>query len=144
MMSESYSPFQKKFSSRWGNDPIGTAYIALTWVLNQYIRRVRFEFASLDYERRFFGMPSEGPRFGLEIRWDTLLEVIYWQLGERVGGAFRVCPICRLTFPATGKQIFCSKKCADVARQRRHRADPNERAKSKKKRNSHKQKTKRQ
>ncbi len=137
MMSESYSPFRKKFSSRWGNDPIGTAYLTLTWVLNQYIRRVRFEFASLDYGRRFFGMQARGPRFGLELRWDALLEVIYWQLGELVGGAFRVCRGCGLTFPATGKQIYHSKKCADATRQRKHRADPKQ-GKKKKKRKSHK------
>lgn len=135
MMSESYSLFHKKFSSRWGNDPIGTTYVALTWVLNQYIRRVRFEFRSFDFERRFFGMPADGPRFGLEVRWDTLLEVIYWQLGERVGGAsFRVCRGCGLTFPASGKKIHHSKKCADAARQRRHRTYPNEGGRGKKKR----------
>jgi hypothetical protein len=137
MMSESYSLFEKKFSSRWRNDPIGTAYVVLSWVLNQYIRRVRYEFASLDYERRFLGMPAEGPRFGLELRWDTLLEVIYWQLAERLGGAsFRVCLGCGLTFPATGKTIFHSTNCGDAARQRKHRAVPKTPGKKKKKRKS--------
>jgi len=135
MMSESYSPFQKKFSSNWRNDAIGTAYLVLTWVLNQYIRRVHFEFASLDYERRFFGMPTEKARFGLELRWDALLEVIYWQLAERVGGEFRICPGCGLTFPAsTANQIYHSARCADAARQRRKRSRTKKKSPKKKRR----------
>jgi hypothetical protein len=143
MMSQSCSPLRKKFSSRWGNDPIGTAYVALTWVLNQYVRRARFEFTSLDYERRFFGMPADEPRFGLELRWDTLLEVIYWQVAERVGGAFRVCPECGLTFPVKGKQLYHSKRCAGAARIRRYRADANEGRKKEKMRRKRKGKPRR-
>jgi hypothetical protein len=114
---------RKKFSSFWANDPIGTAYYVLSWILNQYIRDVRFEFVSLDYEKRFFGMPESGPpRFGLQIRWDTLLQVIYWKLAESVGGAFRQCPRCRRIFPMdTGKDLYCKKRCGDAARSKKYR-----------------------
>lgn len=112
-----------KFSSRWKNDPIGTAYLVLSWVLNRYIRRIRFEFVSLDYGGRFFGLPNAGaPRLGVEIRWDALLQVVYWKLAEAVGGAFRQCPRCGLLFPmSTAKDVYCSKRCADAARSKKHR-----------------------
>jgi hypothetical protein len=114
---------RKTFSSLWATDPIGTAYHVLSWVLNQYIRRVRFEFVSVDYERRFFGMTgSEPPRFGLELRWDALLEVIYWKLAESVGGGFRQCRRCGRIFPMdTGKDLYCNERCCDAFRSKKHR-----------------------
>lgn len=122
LMSESYSLLRKTFSSRWGKDPIGTAYVVLSWIVGQYIRRVHFEFVSSDYARRFFGMSSGEPRFGLELRWDALIEVIYWQLAERIGGAFRACRRCGRTFPmSTGKTLYCSRECGDALRSQRYR-----------------------
>jgi hypothetical protein len=117
------TPLRNRFSSRWGNDPIGTTYHVLSWVLNQYVRRIRPELASLDYAARFFGMKKAGPpRFGPELRWDALLQVIYWQLAESVGGAFRQCPRCGRVFPMNaGKQEFCSLRCGNAARQQRRR-----------------------
>jgi hypothetical protein len=112
----------KKFSWRWGNDPIGTSYVVLSWVLNQYIRRVRFEFVSGGYAERFFGLPDTGPRFGPEFHWDALLQVIYWQLAESVGGAFRQCPRCGRVFPtSSGRDKYCSTRCSDAMRSKRYR-----------------------
>ncbi|MGB2645890.1 MAG: hypothetical protein WBF09_08900 [Candidatus Acidiferrum sp.] len=121
-VSENSPPLRWGFISRWSKDPIGTAYRVLSWVLNHYIRRIHFEFESSDYAQRVFGMPSEGPRFGLELRWDALIEVIYWQLGERIGGSFRACRRCGRTFPMpTGKTLYCSRECGDALRSQRYR-----------------------
>jgi hypothetical protein len=143
MMSESYTLLRKKFSSRWGKDPIGTAYYVLSWILNQYVRRVHFEFVSSDYERRFFGMSSEKPRFGIELCWDELIEVIYWQLAERIGGAFRLCRRCSRTFPlSTGKDLYCSDKCGAAFRSQRYRGNKRKkRRKSRKARGRRRHKT---
>jgi len=114
---------QKRFGSNWGSDPIGTAYYVLAWIINQYIRHVRFEFISLDYFARGFGMTESVPRFGPELRWDAMIQVIYWQLAEQVGGAFQRCLRCGLIFPMrSGKDKYCSPRCSDAMRSKKYRA----------------------
>jgi hypothetical protein len=122
LASRSKFQLRKRFSARWGNDPIGTAYHVLSWVLNQYIRSVRFEFVSIGYAARFFELTESEPHFGPELRWDALLQVIYWQLAERLGGAFRKCRGCGRVFAVDEpKQIFHSTKCGDAFHSREHR-----------------------
>lgn len=123
LVVHSEPPLKTKFSARWIGDPIGTSYHVLSWVLNWYIGRIRFEFVSLDYAQRFFGMSESGPpRFGLELHWDSLLQVIYWQLAESVGGAFRQCRRCGRIFPLLkGKELYCNLNCGAAARSKKHR-----------------------
>jgi hypothetical protein len=114
------------FSSRWGNDPIGTAYRVVSWVLNNYVKTIRLGFASVGYAERFFRLTKAPARFGPELNWSSLLEVIYWRLAECVGGAFRQCPRCGSVFPtkASGSgrpSEFCSTRCGNAERQQRRR-----------------------
>jgi len=136
LVNQSESPLRKRFSANWGQDPIGTAYFVLAWVLNQYVQTVRFEFASLDFAARFFGMEKAGPpRFGPELRWNALLQVIYWQLAEDVGGAFRQCRRCGRVFPMrTGKDEFCDPRCGAASRSKRYRDRKKAKRRSRKRR----------
>jgi hypothetical protein len=125
---------RKRFTAFWKSDPIGTTYFVLAWVLNQYIRHIHLEFASIDYERRIFGLTASEPRFGLHLYWHTLLPVIYWQLGERLGGAFRQCRRCGKIFPMrAGKDLFCGRRCGNASRSKAYR-DKKKRGKRRKRR----------
>jgi len=135
LVSRTKFQLQKRFSGNWKNDPIGTSYYVLSWILNQYIRSVRFEFVSLDYAGRCLGLTESEPRFGPELCWDALLQVIYWQLAESIGGAFRQCQRCGRVFPMrTGKDKFCTRRCSDALRSKRYRAEKKQRQRRPRKR----------
>jgi hypothetical protein len=112
VLSDSKEEAEYKAWPRWGEDPIGTAYRVLAWVLNSQIAGIHFEFVAA-------GHHASEPRFGLELRYKALLQVIYWKLAERVGGAFRQCPNCGLVFPMrTPRDKYCSRRCLDAFKSR--------------------------
>jgi hypothetical protein len=115
LLTGSKEEIEQRFFPRWQDDPIGTAYRILAWILNFQIARIHFEFISYGHHAPFLGGTEPEPRFGLELRWKVLLQVIYWKLAEHVGGAFRQCPKCGLVFPMrTPKDRFCSRRCLDA------------------------------
>lgn len=115
LLTGSKQEIEQRFFPRWEDDPIGTAYRVLAWILNSQIAQIHFEFISYGHHAPFHGATEPEPRFGLELRWKALLQVIYWKLAEHVGGAFRQCPKCGLVFPMrTPKDRFCSRRCLDA------------------------------
>jgi len=115
LLTASKQEIEQRFFPRWEDDPIGTAYRVLAWILNSQIAQIHFEFIFYGHHTPLLGATEPEPRFGLELRWKALLQVIYWKLAEHVGGAFRQCPKCGLVFPMrTPKDRFCSRRCLDA------------------------------
>jgi hypothetical protein len=107
----------------WERDPFGGAYTLLTELINPNIRGVHYEFIPR-------GQNAE-TELGTRLRWNGLLEVVYWQLAERVGGEFRLCPRCARVFPASGRRKYCSTQCMNIVRCRNYRVRKNQRKRAK-------------
>jgi len=96
---------RKVWVQGWERDPIGGAYVLLTELINPIIRGVHYEFVPRGQ--------NAAAQLGTRLRWNALLEVIYWQLAESLGGEFRQCQQCRRVFPASGRRVHCSPSCTN-------------------------------
>jgi hypothetical protein len=105
-------------------DPIGAGYCLAANLINRMTLGIHPELS----------VPPPYPpmkpatKLGSELVFNSLIEVIYWQLHSRLAGGLTRCKECGRMFPSDRKRLFCSDQCKNKNKTERYRAGPKYRA----------------
>lgn len=102
---------------QWERDPLGGTFVLLAGLINPLIKEVHFEYPK--------PRPGEwldpSAKLSINLTFDSLIAVIYWQLAGMYGGDFSRCQECGRIFPPEGKRIHCCDGCANKKKCRDYR-----------------------